>query len=832
MTKHRWEKAEIKLRKALRKDTVNAPIRYLLSSYYFNHGNPDFNLDSAYHYAITGMKDYQITPERVRERFKRTALDSLRLIRIREKIDSAGFEVARSANTEAAYLLFLSRYTTAAQRELATALRDEVAYQEALMMNTPDAFLSYLHRYPGATRSSEARAQYDLLLYQSETSDGRLSSFVKFLKAHPETPYRRVTFRHIFELSTADGSVESFLKFMELYPSSDLVKKAGQLVFHILSEEENPRWPSQFLNDSLRYIETTRSLYLVPVLKNGLYGFMNEGGKLIIAPEFKNIHPDYLCGNITDDILILDDKLIAQNGSLVYQGKVDEVAELGIGFLKIKTGGHVKIIHKAGFVFADSVQEARVLSKRYLAIQKNNLWRLFTLTGRQLDAQAWEDITAFQDIVIFKRNNKYYIATKKQLATIAEGGGLMISEPFDDVMNWPYDLIWVKSGEFEGVLNQSLQPVMRYDKHILKQTFFGATAEVPNGVNLYNWAGQEASTFEQVNIFGPWVAVKKRQSWFLFEPHLQEIESIAYDTIKAEGPFVTGLLTDTVYVHFASNIRRLLIQPGNITFIPGKDSTSFLLIEGSDQMKSIYDIKGKKLFSATFDAIEYAGEEIFVFTRKDKKGLINAVGKVLLAPEFDAIGSVKDRVVSLLKARRFGSYQIDQEKFIKPQYDRNLTPYTDQFLVIHKDGFYGFLGWENKPLSHFEFDEIKYWDDSVALVKKGPLWNFYNIASQKIIEGNLHHVSMIKNSPDEKVAIIQKDNVYGVISNERNVIIPASFSDIINLGSEELPLYFTEKHIAEASLFIVIYYDHSGQMLRKEIYEDEADYDKIYCSDN
>jgi hypothetical protein len=85
---------------------------------------------------------------------------------------------------------------------------------------------------------------------------------------------------------------------------------------------------------------------------------------------------------------------------------------------------------------------------------------------------------------------------------------------------------------------------------------------------------------------------------------------------------------------------------------------------------------------------------------------------------------------------------------------------------------------------------------------------------------------------DEKIAIIQKDKSFGVISNRRKVVIPVTFTDIINLGSADEPLYFTEKHIAEASLYIVIYYDASGNMLRKEIYEDAADYDKIYCSDN
>jgi hypothetical protein len=58
-----------------------------------------------------------------------------------------------------------------------------------------------------------------------------------------------------------------------------------------------------------------------------------------------------------------------------------------------------------------------------------------------------------------------------------------------------------------------------------------------------------------------------------------------------------------------------------------------------------------------------------------------------------------------------------------------------------------------------------------------------------------------------------------------------SFSDIINVGSPAQPLYFTEKHVEEASIFVVIYYDSAGKMLRREIYEQD-DYEKIYCSNN
>jgi hypothetical protein len=88
---------------------------------------------------------------------------------------------------------------------------------------------------------------------------------------------------------------------------------------------------------------------------------------------------------------------------------------------------------------------------------------------------------------------------------------------------------------------------------------------------------------------------------------------------------------------------------------------------------------------------------------------------------------------------------------------------------------------------------------------------------------------VIADSPDEKIAIVKQKNSFGVISNTKGIVIPFTFSDIINIGSRDEPMYFTEKHVTEASIFVVIYYNKLGKLLRREVYEELEDYEKIYC---
>jgi hypothetical protein len=92
-------------------------------------------------------------------------------------------------------------------------------------------------------------------------------------------------------------------------------------------------------------------------------------------------------------------------------------------------------------------------------------------------------------------------------------------------------------------------------------------------------------------------------------------------------------------------------------------------------------------------------------------------------------------------------------------------------------------------------------------------------------------LKMIRNEPEDKLAIIYQDANHGVVHNHKGTILPVSYSDIVNIGSSREPLYFTEKHVEEASVFVIIYYDAGGHFLRREIYDSE-EYDRIYCPSN
>jgi hypothetical protein len=491
------------------------------------------------------------------------------------------------------------------------------------------------------------------------------------------------------------------------------------------------------------------------------------------------------------------------------------------------------------------VQDARVLDNKFLSLLIKSQWSIYSLTGRQMLPPEWDEIQIHNHVIVLRKGKTWHLLTRDQLAALAEAKSVSFSAPYSEIKFLPSGKVWIKSKKLEGILDQTLTEIVPLNQHNITPSFFGFMARSADGLTVYDQFGKASSHFEMAMDHEPWLAVRKKREWYLFDPVHQQYQSRPYDSVRFEGPFVLGFLNDSLTVHFTREVTREFTQPIRAHFIPGKDSTSFLVTELEEKIivnkrrgrvetttkRTLYNLRGVPLFTVNYDQILYAGQDLFIVTQKEKKGLMDATGRLLLPVTFDAIGSVSNNMVSLLNRMKFGLYHVEKQKLIQPQYDKNLVPYTTERMAAYYEGRYGFIDWDNKVQGDYAFEEIRFWNDTAALVKKNGLWSFYEVEHRREIMSGIKDVNIFSNTPTEKVAIIQRDNYYGVVSSMRGTIIPLAFTDLVNVGSPEEPLFFTEKHVPEASLFVVIYYDKDGKFIRREVYDEAEDYEKIYCGD-
>jgi hypothetical protein len=830
LRKEKWARAYGQLHKMTKKDSASILTKYLYSVYFFTPKNPAHHVDSAHYFALRATSAFRSAGAKQREKLKKFPLDSVILLRFHNKIDSAAFEQTRIINTENSYLHFLSSYAHSVHKNEAMKLRDEAAWVQALKQNTYQSFFEFMAKYPEAQRAAEAKKQYETLLYAYKTKDRKLKSYEIFLTEYPNSPYRREVERNIFEIYTASGSKDVFDKFIRNYPGNPYIHQAKDILYHILIESDpHVALPDYLETDSLRSIHDESADYLVPFLQDGKFEFMNKRGDVVIKTSVNEIDKIYRCGDITEDMLLVDHKILSKNGKVIYSGEIDHFDDLGYGFLKINNNGHVTVLHKTGYEIAEqSAETAKLLNGKFIAFQKDGRWSVWTLTGRKIIDYEWDQISNIGEVVVLQKQNKFKLAKYTEIAQVADQQKLRSQDFFDQIKALKNDFIWARTGEYEGILDRNLNTLVPFEKHLLTPSNFGTISSTAYGVKIYNLKGNVSGIFENVKSNEQWTAVRLSGAWRLFNTENYHYQSAAFDSVGFIGPFAVGYELDSITVYLREE-HHYQFPTTRLEFIPGGDSVSYLLVDAGEK-KSLYNTEGLKIFTVNYDKVGYAGNNIFIVSKKEKKGLITADAKVILPAEYDAIGSVKDMTISVLKNMKFGLFDITRRRLIKPQFDKNLNRYSSDLLTGFKDGLYGLIDWDGKARSKFEFEEIMFWNETEALVKKNQQWMLYEVPTQKILISGIKDFKMVSEIEDEKIAIIHHENSYGVLSSLKGLILPINFTDVKNVGSLEAPLYFTEKHVEEASTYIVVYYNKEGEEVRRQVYE-EDDYEQIYCTE-
>ena len=829
LEKQKWGKSRMILEKTLRKDSTRSGILYGLSRYFFSPANPDYHIDSAHLYISRSLAMYALTRLPARKKLLRIPLDSMTLLRFRARIDSAAFLRARQANSEPAYNYFIEHFPHATQADTARQLRNEAAWSTAVQAKSPAALSLFLEKYPDSKRADEARELYEELQFRISTNDQRLHSFESFLADFPASPYRPLVEMQILEIATADGSLEKFRRFIRNYPEGKAAKRARDILYYLVQETENAGQSFEFNTDSIRHVQGLNESYLVPFQTDGKFGFMDASGREIIGAVSPTLYEDYRCGNIREDVIVHGENLIARDGTIIFQGPITELNDLGHGFIGIDAGGCFRVMHKTGFsVGEDCLQDAMVMDGRFVAIRINGQWEIYALTGRLLSS-GWDEIKTVNRFIALRRNDEWFLASAARIGLIADRQPLDFDRGFDEVRGWPNDLIWVRREKSEAVLNPDLQPAIPFDEHELQPEIVGVRSRSAEGISLYGPSFKQSGYFEHVRINSYWACVKTEEGWWIFDPFSGTTVSSGFDSISFVGIFAAGHRGDSVRVFFDKSTYRDF-KSVSLDYIPGKDSVAFLQVDDKGR-KSVYDHTAVRLFDGYYDRIQYAGSSYFIVGRKEKKGLVDAAGKQVLPFSYSAIGELEGNRIPLLRNMKFGVYDVVRKKEIAPAFDKNIVPYNTGLLIGFSQGKCGIVDLNNRVRIPFQYDAFRYWNDTSALVRQGAIWQILDLNANRVLVDDIKDYRIIRESDHEVVAIIRRGNEYGVLSNVNGVVIPASYTDIVNIGSSAKPLYFTEKHVKEASLFVIIYYDDRGKSIRHQAFESD-DYDLIYCAKN
>ncbi len=848
LEKGEYDKLSELLDKSIKKDSINAGAKYIYSLLFLTSDYKKYNIDTSYYYIVRAQKDLALEDEKELQQLNKLNINDSTIILQKATVEKQAFVRAKNEHTIASYNYFLDHFPEAAQRKKAIALRNKIAYDDAVKANTYQAFLDFLNTYPDADEVPTAREHYEKLLYQTKTKDKKLDSYRQFLMDYPETVYRYEAEKNIFEISCADNRIESYLTFIRTYPKSRMNRQAWNFIYHkIKAMGSAGDFIKQFDKerglDSLKHMAAVDHGYLIAIYEMGKYGFINEKGHKLIDFTYTDVNEDYLCGNIREDYLEVWDNmahlLVSRLGAPFYKGSFESVKDLGCGLLRLEKNGRFGVLHKSGSIVTDfDFEDAKLIDLSFIAFKYKGRWGLKSFTGRDILPPEYEDILADGKFVLVKNKNLFAVQNVENLAAAADLRRPQLAFSFDDYETINDTTLLLFNGIEETVVGLDLKQQIPIGNQQFFEFHNGWIVKKGGKYHLYNrnFKPLSGKAFDRVEIKHTKTALRLGKKWAIYNENRTFPTTFPYDSVRflseRIGILMEGKKTYAMFgydtlmdISSAEKIRLISDQSLEI----GEDGRGqYLLTKTSKGSYKVYNVWGKLILNGRYSAIEALGKEYILIEKSGKKGLIYENGDVALKLRYKAISNYDHGYVSTFLNGKFGICNYKKKVFLSAKYSKTLKPYGNSYFIGAKNNKLAFIDLDNKNISGFDFEKVLYWNDTSALVRSGEDWFIFDIRSgAKHAEGILEF-KYLRNDQTEIILLITGKDGNGVISNRHGVVIAPTFNDIVNIGSKENPVYFAEKFIREALFYVVIYYDSTGKILRKQVFNEE-EYNSIYC---
>jgi len=847
LQKRDFDKLVELLEKEIDKDSLNPGVFYIYSLLYNEPLFQNHNLDTAYQYILLSQSMIKAIEERDLLKLEKLGINDSTIIIQKQRLEYQGYERAKTTHTIEGYNYYTNYFSTSTYKNEALQDRNALAFQHAQNENTYQSYFQFMQEYPDSRQFEKAKENYDKLLFEEQIEDGTLKSYENFIIKYPESPFISRAVLNIYNIRTSINKEESLIDFIREFPNSSLVSDAmDRLYYNYVSKGDTDftyNYSFLKLNDSIKYIDQYRNDVLIPVFENNKYGFITGKGVLIVPNAYDDLEISYLCGNIQEDYLIVkkDTKsiILSRTGEVIYDGDFYNVEDLGYGLLRISYNAKYGLIYKTGKkIFPIQYDEIRRLDDQLLIVRQNRDWRFYSLNGLLLYNDFFEDIKKEGRFILLKKDSRWAITTNERIfSSFIEGNG-DFTFLYDDYELIESTQILCFKDDKETVIDKNLEVKIPLDIQNIYTLPEGWLVRKNNLYHIYDDAFFKisGSGFDKIEYKGNWLAGKTEGKWILYHNFAPFPDVFVYDSINIlSDQFVLAFEEESSFLIFTNFKKQILQTYDNIKILQHivkneleMDPAEFLMIEQPKGKKSLYNKEGAEIIKGDFENIQAIGPEYLIIYRRGKVGLIDTTGRILLKPQYDAIANYTDGFVSVLNQKKFGLYNMHRNLFVLPRYDRLIKAYNQFNLIVHDSQGFGLIDLKRNEITDMVFEDITYWNDTVMLAKAEGLWHMYDLVNHSYILEGILDFEYLKDD-GEKLIIYNKNNLYGAASNVHGIIINHTFNDIINVGSGEQPIYFAEKYIPEAEFYIVIYYSEAGEILRKQVFDDE-EYEKIYCN--
>ncbi|MDF9796228.1 hypothetical protein OKW21_001491 [Catalinimonas alkaloidigena] len=807
--------------------------------------------------------------------------------------NSLAYRAASNLDTYMAYKEFMDTYPEADEYRLANEKFNTLVFRDKTQAGNLASYIEFLEAFP----DSPFRAQAEEQILQITTASNQLSAYEDFIEKYPESKHLRLAVNLLFHLYLVDQDEESFFTQYNNYPFIDSLRQAYKVSKRVLAPIfENEHYG--LLNSQGKYsIETSYDLIPNRYLCEGI---SNQFVHLATTDARNVFHRLLTKNNETIYEYRLPINNISHPGYL-YRQKVHAM-DAGLMLIENEKGKY-QLMHQSGTTIYPKTPgvypldtallvsgiSSESMPYQFVKIQADGLWGLISFTGRVLLEPIYEEIEDYGNFIVVGKQKSKAITSRKKIIESADQHKLKLSFIYEDVALIDQEHIAAFTDEYETALDINFDtsvPLARHNiirlikgdgsqhkKWLLRENRTEAYVKNDSLLNrkkavyyLYDkqkLADQPETIYQKAYFNNRWLALKNKEGFHLFDLQAEH-EKVVYDSVKLVGESFALLFEsyqdakDSVKVLFQHGGKLALVSPERINFLllkPGNSSgekeKEYLLISPQNGPKEVWSQSGKRVLTGRFSNLSLYPSGKFVVEDKGKKGLLDSLGNELIPIRYQGISNYKDSTLAIFQNKKFGIYRYSSNTLIEPKYDAMLQPYGlpvyshedssyyEVYVAKNKNG-YGLINQNNTQLTDFIFDEIRYWNDTSALVRANEEWMIYRFSPTKKYEEEGDYVlyegisdfDVVETAAQEMVIKIYKEGGYGILSNQRGEILGPTYDDIRLFGSisDEESIYYSEKYVPEAELYIIIHMDYTGKIIKRQALTSEQ-YDRVYCEE-
>lgn len=823
------------IEESLEEQPVNPGARYVLAQLLATDSLVLYDLDSARITVWQALEDYQVADEDELEDLEKNEVNLQDIKSLDSLIREKHFEKALNLQTVDGFEAYMAWYPTDDRKLKLIKLRDSLVWRAVKPQYTSSAYQEFLRIYPKSFYAPQAKSGYDSLLYLEETASGKLQDYVAFLQEFPGTPHRDKAEKIIFERMTASNFATDYERFFQTYPKSKQARKAVNIWFHLENAPDLTALSSFSFRDSLLQITRTDESPVVPVYEDSIYRFLATSGNMPNV-SFQSISEDYLCGNVQTDFYFgsnEENEIYNRRGTLIYSGTFEHVEDLGLGVLLLENKEEKRLLHKSGFEIFKGLESAAAIGYQWLRVRVNGKLGLISNTGYPITRFIYDDIYKEGNFWVFERDGELAVYTTEKIMEQLLDDVLELEFKFDDIEVVEDSLLIGFRGERECLMHQEMTFLIPWGNHEITPGHPFHYARTPAG---YEFSRQQRDSpdglLSDLLENEEWIGVEQDSLWTLYPKSNLQTPITGLDSLFLAGDFIAVFRDDSArlqarfpngtQMELAENQKIVAISP-----IQNEDLADYIAWIDDSETR-LYNKQGTLLFAGGFEEIKPLRDSLFVAKQRGKLGLLNGSGEEIIPFQYDAMQE-SDGLIFLLSRGKIGAYDMRDSTLILSRYESKLDRFGPYYITREK-GKYGIIDETEDEIIDFEYDQIRYWNDSTAWVKNEEKWSLINVNQETPVIEEVSDFDLLIDREDLQLATFYGTAGYGLASSVKGELLPPKFNDIRNLGSQEHPIFAAEVYSPETEFYILLYINEKGEKLGSYAFR-EQDYDLIYCEE-